>query len=46
MLIYVNKAIEISLNMVIAPVKGYLHYKTITPQSVLSEAQVKIFFML
>ena len=25
--------------------KGYLHYKTITPQSVLSEAQVKNFFI-
>ena len=24
--------------------KGYLRYKTITPQTVLSEAQVKIFF--
>ena len=26
--------------------KGYLHYKTITPQNVLSEGQVKIFFIL
>ena len=27
-------------------VKGYLRYKTITPQRVLSEAQVKNFFIL
>ena len=26
-------------------VKGYLRYKTITPQSVLSEAKVKDFFI-
>ena len=26
--------------------KGYLHYKMITPQNVLSEAQVKNFFIL
>ena len=25
--------------------EGYLHYKTITPQNVLSEAQVKNFFI-
>ena len=27
------------------PVKGYLHYKTITSQIVSSEAQVKNFFI-
>ena len=26
-------------------IKGYLHYRTITPQSVLSEEQIKNFFI-
>ena len=26
-------------------IKGYLHYETITPQNVLSEVQVKNFFI-
>ena len=32
-------------NIIDSLLSGYLHYKTITSQNVLSEAQVKIFFI-